>query len=176
MSEFNVFKIGGLTLESEPAISKWGYEDLGDEPDQHRWRAWWASGYDDTLYGIHGIELRAYPVISKTLCGVWINENGYREATKQPWEEGAPAKEWGSFNQTWMKKRFVHDNSNQAWAKPTQEEAIKSLAVRLCRWAGHVARDTEKVRTAAEVIGKLRPELDYLAEGAIKNLKGKNQC
>lgn len=168
MSDLDVLKI-----VPTPAISKWGYGDLGDEPDQHRWRAWWASGYGTEIYGI---ELRAYPVISKTLCGVWINEDGYRQATKQPWEEGAPAKEWVPFDQTWMKKRFVHDNSNQAWAKPTQEEAIQSLAVRLCRWAVHVARGTEKVRTAAEAISKLRPDLNYLAEGAIKNLKGSNQC
>jgi hypothetical protein len=164
MSDLNVLKI-----VREPTINKWTYADLGDEPDQHRWRAQWVS---ESTTGVYGIHLDAYPVLSKTRCGVWINEYGYRQATKQPWEEGAPAKEWVPFDQTWMKKRFVHDNSNQAWAKPTQEEAIKSLAVRLCRWAGHVARDTEKVRTAAETISKLRPDLNYLAEGAIKNLKG----
>jgi hypothetical protein len=42
------FKFGGLSVEMQPSITKWGFEDLGDEPDKPRWRAWWA---DDGISG-----------------------------------------------------------------------------------------------------------------------------
>ena len=141
-------------VESAPTISSFGYEDLGDNPTTHRWRAQWATGGD-------GIWLVAYPVIKLTPCGAWINEHSYREATKQwvPYLEG-------------MKKRFIYNDSGQAWAKPTKEEALHSLAIRLCRWTNNIRREVDRARAAAETLRKLRPQEADFAQTAINNLKG----
>lgn len=167
----DVFKIDGLTVEMEPSISKWGFEDLEDNPETHRWRAGWASssGGDPLIYGII---LTAHPVIKRTRCGVWINVDGSRQAMKQPWEEGAPAKEWAPFDDRWMRKRFVNDGSGQAWAKPTQEEALRSLAIRLCRWAQNAHRDMKRAQAAADVLEKLRPDWPSYPEAARAHLRG----
>jgi hypothetical protein len=160
----------GMSIELEPAITKWSFEDLDDNPSTHRWRAWWCSSSSNPP--VYGIELRAYPVLKSTPCGAWINVDGYREATKQPWEEGAPAIEWVPFDGQWMKKRFVHNGSGSAWAKPTQEEAIRSLAIRLSRWSNHVARDARKVLAAADVMEKLRPKYPIYVQAARVNIRG----
>ena len=151
-------------IESVPSISSFGYDDLGDNPTTHRWRAQWATDGD-------GIWLVAFPVIKLTPCGAWINEHSYREASKQPWEEGAPAMEWSPYLEG-MKKRFIHNNSGQGWAKPTKEEALHSLAIRLCRWTNNIRREVDRARAAAETLRKLRPQEADFAETAIKNLKG----
>ena len=151
-------------VESAPTISSFGYEDLGDDPTTHRWRAQWETNGE-------GIWLVAYPVIKTTPCGAWINEHSYREATKQPWEEGAPDKQWVPYREG-MKKRFVHNNSGQAWAKPTKEEALHSLAIRLCRWTSNIRREVNRARAAAETLRKLRPQEADFAQTAINNLKG----
>lgn len=165
-----MFKLDGMTLEMEPSITKWGFEDLNDSPKTHRWRASWASGGEGDM--VNGIILTAYPVIKRTRCGVWINCNGSRQATKQPWEEGAPALDWVPFNERWMKKRFVNDGSGQAWAKPTQEEALRSLAIRLCRWAQNVHWNMRRVQAAADVLEKLRPDWPSYPEAARSRLRG----
>jgi hypothetical protein len=167
----DVFKLDGLTVEMEPSISKWGFEDLEDSHETHRWRATWASssGGDPLIYGI---VLTAYPVIKRTSCGVWINCDGSRQATKQPWEEGAPAREWVPFNEKWMGKRFLNDGSGQAWAKPTQEEALKSLAIRLCRWAQNAKWNMKRVQAAADVLENLRPDWPSYPEAARAHLRG----
>ena len=166
----DMFNLDGMTVQCEPAITKWGFEDLDDVPDTHRWRAWWVrSSYDST---VTGIELRAYPVIKTTPCGVWINADGYRQATKQPWEKGAPAHEWVPFEPKWMKKRFIQSGSGSAWAKPTQEEAIHSLAVRLSRWSNHVASDVSKVMSAAATMEALRPNYPSYVQHARAAING----
>ena len=151
-------------VKSVPSISSFGYEDLGDDPTTHRWRAQWETDGD-------GISLVDFPVIKLTPCGAWINEHSFREATKQPWEEGAPDKQWVPYREG-MKKRFVHNNSGQAWAKPTKEEALHSLAIRLCRWTDNIRREVDRARAAAETLRKLRPQEKDFAKAAINNLKG----
>lgn len=150
------FKISGLSVEMKPSITKWGFEDLGDDPASHRWRAWWALGDISSETG--GIELRAYPVIKPTRCGVWVDELAWRE-----WE-----KEW---NMSSVGKRFVHNDSGQAWAKPTQEQAIESLAIRLCRWTANMQRERARAESAAKALEKLRPDLSVYAKAALENLK-----
>lgn len=152
----NLLQLDGMTMRMEPAITKWSFEDLGDEPDKHRWRAWWVT---DSNGVVTGIELRAYPVIKTNPESVWINADGYREHTRE-------GKQWRAFDPYWMKKRLLHNGSGSAWAKPTQEEAIHSLAVRLTRWANHVARDVQKARSAAEALEKLRPSHEWAADHA----------
>lgn len=159
----NLFKLDGMTVQMEPAITKWSFEDLGDEPDKHRWRAWWVSVSKGV---VTGIELRAYPVIKTNSESVWINVDGYREHTRE-------GKQWKAFDPHWMKKRLLHNGSGSAWAKPTQEEAIHSLAVRLTRWANHVAHDVQKARSAADVLEKLRPNMKQSADDARTRLDGK---
>lgn len=155
------FRLYGLSVQMEPSITKWGFEDLGDEPELHRWRAWWVT---DSNSLVSGIELHAYPVIKTNPQSVWIDEWADRQATKQPWEEGAPGNEWDVYEGRSMKKRLLHNNSGSAWAKPTQEEAIRSLAIRLTRWANHLARDVEKARSAADALEKLRPNHEWAAK------------
>lgn len=149
-----------------PSITQYGFDDLGDNPSAHRWRAQWVFGYTGRC---EGISLSAHPVLRATPCGVWINADGYRQATKQPWEEGAPDKEWVPF-QPWMKKRFVMDGSGQAWAKPTREEALHSLAIRLTRWTANISSVAEKAGSAASVLRVLRPSDADFAVTATKNL------
>lgn len=167
----DLLKFDGMTIEMEPSITKWSFEDLGDEPDKHRWRAWWAPSGMDGRVG--GIELHAYPVIKTNYASVWIDEWAYREATKQPWEDGGPGIEWITFEGKPMKKRLLHNNSGSAWAKPTQEEAIRSLAIRLTRWANHLARDVEKARSAADALEKLCPNHEWATQHARERLDGK---
>ena len=151
MSDFN---FSGLTADMLPAITKWSYEDLADNPEKHRWRAWWASdGYSEVC----GIELRAYPVIKKTPCGVWVDELAWRDS--------------GKWNLPTSGKRFIHNNSGQGWAKPTQEQAILSIAIRLCRWSNRIASDVSRAKSAAIALEKLRPDLADFAETARKNLE-----
>lgn len=165
-----IFKFGGVSIERVPSIIKWGFEDLGDDPAKHRWRAWWAGGgaWDDGE--AHGIELRAYPVIKTNPFSVWINENGCREATKHPWEDGAPAMEWVPFNPKWMKRRLCHNGALQAWAKPTQDEALRSLAIRLVRWTAAISREQQRAATAITVLEKLCPNWPGYAQTARQNL------
>ena len=162
------FKFAGLSVEMQPAVTKWGFEDLDDDPARHRWRAWWA--LSDVQGVVGGIELRAYPVIKVNPASVWINADGYREATKQPWEDGAPAREWAPFDPAWMKKRICHNGASAAWAKPTQEEAIRSLAIRLCRWTAALHRDRERAESAVRALETLRPDLPAYVERARLNL------
>lgn len=157
------FKFEGQSVEMKPAITKWGFEDLQDQPHLHRWRAWWAQG------DVSGIEMHAYPVVRNTHCGAWIDTIGYREATKQPWEDGAPALDWVKSKHKCF-HRLVMNDSAKSWAKPTQEEAIHSLAVRLTRWTGRLSGDFSRARSAVTTLQSLRPDLHRYAESALKNL------
>ena len=141
--------------------------DLGDDATAHRWRAWWRQGYSDL--GVNGIVLRAYPVIRATPVGAWIDTDATRQATKQPWEEGAPALEWTKGN--WHKTRWVSNTSGAAWAKTTREAAIYSLAVRLDRWATNIAREARRAKQAADVMAELRPDLARFSDRANWSLR-----
>lgn len=164
-----LFTLHGLNVEMQPTITKWGFDDLGDDPAKHRWRATWAlSGVDD----VGGIRLNAYPVVKTNPASVWIDELAYRQATKQPWEEGAPAYEWMAYGGKPVRTRLLHNGSGQAWAKPTQEEAIRSLAIRLCRWTANLRRDVGYAERAIKALEALRPEWPAYAEHAKQNLAG----
>lgn len=80
--------------------------------------------------------------------------------------------EWVPFDERWMRKRFVNDGSGQAWAKPTQEEALQSLAIRLCRWAQNAHWNMKRVQAAADVLEKLRPDWPSYPEAARSHLRG----
>ena len=151
------FTLDGHAVEMQPSITKWGFEDLGDEPAKHRWRAWWASGNGVT----YGIELRAYPVIKVNPASVWINEDNYRLG-----------REWETFDPSWMRKRICHNGARAAWAKPTQEEAIRSLAIRLCRWTAQLHHDLKRAESAIKVLETLRPEWTAYPQTARQNLSG----
>jgi hypothetical protein len=151
------FKFGGLSVEMQPSITKWGFEDLGDDPTKHRWRAWWASSDGET----HGIELRAYPVIKVNPASVWINEDNYRTAGV-----------WDDFDPGWMRKRICYNGAGAAWAKPTQDEAIRSLAIRLCRWTARLHTEMKRAESAISVLGRLRPEWSAFSQTARAHLKG----
>ena len=134
-----------LMVNTTPVITQ-SEDDLADDAAQHRWRAYWND--DDT-----GIWLRAYPVVKLTACGAWIDCTAYREASKQPWEEGAPSYIWQFSDH----KRFVYNGSASAFAKQTREEAIRSLAVRLDRWAIANMRTFSRIQNCAKTMHALRP-------------------
>ena len=157
------FKLDGLSIEMQPSITKWSFEDLGDEPDKHRWRAWWA--LSDATGIVGGIELRAYPVIKTNPESVWINADSYRQGP-------LGSRRWEPFEPRWMKKRLLYNGSGSAWAKPTQDEAIHSLAIRLCRWSNRLRNEVERAESAAKALEQLRPDLSWASEQARKNLAG----
>lgn len=117
---------------------------LGDTPNKHRWRAWWDKDYNGRVVGI---ALQAYPVTRVTPQGAWIDPYAYTQATRQPWEDGAPAEEWVTSD---VGLRWVSDDGAQAWAKQTKEQALASLVVRLTRWAQHAMNDVKRVIASAD--------------------------
>jgi hypothetical protein len=162
-----------IGIEPELAIREgYGMADLGDNPDTHRWRAWWATTCDGI---VTGIELTAYPVTRLTPAGAWIDTIAGRQASKQPWEEGAPGYEWAYYGAGPQKDKWVANGSSSAWAKPTRDEAVRSLAARLARWTGHLAWDVKRARLCTEALAKLRPDLSRYADEARLNLRATGQ-
>ena len=135
----------------KPAIVfDYGCENLGDKPHLHRWRAWWDYGMNEE---VTNIRLSAYPVIKLTPQGAWIDHlpNYYH---------GRPS----------GLKRIVFNGCRASWAKETQDDAIRSLAVRLSRWSNHIARDRCKALEAASVLEVLRPDLPSYVQSVRGNL------
>lgn len=144
-----------MRVEIAPTISQYLFEDLGDAPHLHRWRAFWGLG--DFRGEVSGIELKAYRVLRLTPTGAWIDTDNFR--TGRVWE-----------TDDWHRKRWVSNDGRQAWAKPTRDEAILSLAVRLTRWTDRLSGEVGRARSAAEALGKLRPDLESYALTARSNL------
>jgi len=131
-----------------PEISQYSFANLPEAPSLHRWRAYWSE---------YGIELRAYPVTRLTPCGAWINVDAYREYGE--WEFA-----------DWHTLRWVANDSNRAWAKPTREDAIKSLAVRLTRWSQKLVNESERILRAVNALRTIRPELATYADTAERTI------
>jgi hypothetical protein len=148
---------GDVPTRTAPKI-RYTFEEFEgvNDPDHIRWRAMWESGWEDGLPV--GIELRCYPVVRKTPCGAWIATQAGRQDTRQPREEGAPAYEWVHYSGP---QKFVYDKSSAAWAKPTIDEALRSLGIRLRRWSARVRRDINRMNAACEVAEMLLTAPDY---------------
>jgi len=129
-----------------------GCENLGDNPHLHRWRAWWDYGMNEE---VTNIRLSAYPVIKLTPQGAWIDQL-----------EGMMCH--GRLSGL---KRIVFNGCRASWAKQTQDDAIKSLAVRLSRWSNHIAQDRPKALEAASVLEILRPDLPSYIQSVRGNLE-----
>lgn len=145
-----LFRPFPASTKAEPKISI--REDIGDDPNSHRWRAYWERDYDGT---ITGIELVPYPVVKLTPQGAQIDPHAWRE--------------WQTAGRAWHltgDKRFVTNTGDQAWAKPTQERALHSVAVRLTRWARRLHNDQQNIRQAAHVLQQLRPDDAWLGKEA----------
>lgn len=149
-----------LELGKVPTIHCCGYEGLEDNPQTHRWRATWEADGS-------GIWLQAFPVIRQTPTGVWIAKYAYLQATKQPWEDGAPANEWVYRAE---ECRWISNESGASYAKPTKDDAIKSLAIRLTRWTCRIKAEYDRAMEASISLTKLRPDLASYADTAKKNL------
>jgi hypothetical protein len=125
--------------------------ELGDVPDSHRWRAQWFRGvYDGDPVGII---VQAHPVLRLTPKGAWIYPYG---------DVGNVF--FANDRQQRLVRRWVSNDGSSAWAKPTREEALHSLAVRLERWATHVRDDLDKILESADAIERLVPELALYAD------------
>jgi len=148
----------GTHVEIAPKIYKdFNQDDLGDAPDTHRWRAWWS----DADNCVDGIRLVAYPVLSVTPKGAWIDPDAWRERRT----DGL------GWNVSTLRKRWVSNDGGQAWAKPTQEDALISIAVRLHRWSQNLYHETQRLHAAAEVLKVLRPQDQSYAHRAIETIR-----
>lgn len=144
-------------------------ERLGDDPEKHRWRAQWKIGYGDKR--IAGIDLTAHPIVRRTECGAWIDPSAYTEL--EQWSEGGATYRWQTSDDKRLWK-WVSDDGGQAWAKPTREAAIQSLAIRLTRWAVKLRNDNEKLIEAADALRIIRPDLALFANQASSTIGGKS--
>ena len=148
-------RVDGMT-DGEIAITRYGYECFGDNPETHRWRAWWSAGTGSWRDGL-GIELRCYPVVRATYTGVWIAHHAYWNGAN-----------WGNITAA----KWVMNGSRSAWAKPTQDDAVRSLAVRLSRWADIQRSSVHRLKAAAVTLQKLRPDLPSYSEGILDIFAG----
>jgi hypothetical protein len=143
-----------FTPSKTPAIVfDYGCENLGDNPHLHRWRAWWDCGMNEE---ITNIRLSAYPVIKLTAQGAWIDP--------VPSMSNAPGRLSGL-------KRIVFNGCRASWAKETQDNAIRSLAVRMSIWSNHIATNRRKAIEAASVLEILRPDLPSYVQNVRGNLE-----
>lgn len=123
------------------------HDQLNDDPAKHRWRAQWEREYNTTMP--IGIRLTAYPVISLTEMGAWIDPDGYFHRGK-----------WEFYAEPLLhpRKRLVMNGSGQSWAKMTKDEALSSLAYRLKRLAQKTRREMSAVERAISVAENLLPQ------------------
>lgn len=159
--------LGGIAVKPELAIDQYD-SDLDDAPDQHRWRAHWLPIDSSYTRYPHRIRLEAYPVHKLTPCGAWIAKNAYREATKQPWEDGAPGYEWRYDADD---VRWVGNRSGMSFAKPTRAAALRSLCYRLMRWGSRTQNDMRHILSAIEGAEALCPDHAWCVNSARSSLK-----
>lgn len=122
-----------------------------DDPNLYRWRATWDNWFPEKPTGII---LIPYPVLKKTNHGAWVDHRAY-------WSG-----EWVLSGH----KKLVMDGSMSAWAKPTKDDAIHSLAHRLVRWSQKVADSHRKASASAHALRTLFPEYDNFAKCALEYL------
>lgn len=127
--------------------------DLKDDPAIYRWRAQWDRGVFEG--DPCGIIVQAHPVLRLTSKGAWI----YPYAA-------VGSVIFANDRQQRLVRRWVSNDGCSAWAKPTREQAIHSLAVRLERWATHVRNDLDKILESSAAIERLVPELAPYADRA----------
>lgn len=131
-----------------PKIRMLDYEDLGDDPDTHRWRVQIAYNANNIPWALYMI---AHPVIRKTPCGVWIEPYAYRT----PRSASADAMNLRVFHFSAAKLRFINNGSLSAWAKPTRKEAYDSFLIRLSKWKRIVKENMYKIEMAEFVLKHL---------------------
>lgn len=121
------------------------YRNMENDPETIRWRAGWSSDYSNE---VEGIELRAYPVIRRTPQGAWVDPHAYHHGA---WQLS------GS-------KRWVSDTGGAAWAKPTKEDALFSIAYRFSRWSSRLHNDINYYFAVAHALGVLLPGQKFRAD------------
>lgn len=138
-------EVDTLTKVFPTAIRYYWHDDLGDNPDLHRWRASWendSDGYPDCIV------LQAHPVVKLTPKGAWVAQHAYRD-------KNASGYVWNTYG---TKGRFVLNGSRMSWAKLTQEEAIASLSYRMECWARRIVNDYRRVVAAVDTLERIRPD------------------
>ncbi len=132
-------------------------DDMPDDPVSLRWRAWWDRSYDRT---VRGIEAKCYPVVRTTPKGAWIDPHAYRNGDEwsQPYKELL---------------RWVSNDGGQAWAKPTQADALNSLVERYRRWASRIGGDIDYFVQASEALKVLMPDREWIAKYGLGEIAGR---
>ena len=141
----------------ERAIRKDSFVDMQDDPDAHRWRAWWDQSVIDEVIGI---KLQPYPVVRVTPAGAWIDPHAYRSGDS-----------WSQPNKELL--RWVSNDGGAAWAKPSQQLAIDSLLYRYRRWGQRCARDLSYFIAAGETLKELFPAKARVADEAFGVLRAR---
>lgn len=111
-----------------------------DSPDEYRWRAWWDSVNDSVI----GIRFERYPVLKKTPVGAWIDRHAWLHGT---WTLSGD-------------RKWVSDMGGAAWAKPTKDEALRSIIIRYRKWASRLRSDVDYFRAAGNALKTIRPDLE----------------
>lgn len=141
----------------ERAIRKDSFDDVQDDPNAFRWRAWWDRSVSDEVIGI---KLKPYPVVRVTPAGAWIDPVAYRCG--------------GSWSQPYKELlRWVSNDGGAAWAKPSQQVAIDSLLYRYRRWGQRCARDLSYFIAAGETLKELFPDKARAADEAFRALRAR---
>ena len=74
-----------------------------------------------------------YPIKRKTLCGVWIQDGGYKE-------------------------RFVLNEARKKFAYPTKDEAFNSFKIRTQKAKAYATRDLRNANAFLEIIKKIEDD------------------
>lgn len=138
----DTFDLSDLFAEPEQITPTIRYaHDFGDDMRAHRWRATWDKTWDDK---VQGIVVTPYAVVKNTECGAWIDPHSYWHGE---WNLCSPDV-----------RRWVRNDSGQAWAKPTRQIAIDSLIYRHKRWASRILNDIIYFRDVTNALGILFPD------------------
>lgn len=140
-----------VSMAVEPKLEVLSSPDLPEDPAKLRWRARWNADRDI----VSGICLECFPVLKVTTAGAWIDPHAYHH---------------GIFHMSGQ-KRWVSNDGGAAWAKPTKEEALLSIAIRYVRWASRIASDIAYFRACGHVLGELMPDRKEQADDLLRMVR-----
>ena len=150
---YDQVNIRSIQVQELPALMLFPYEELSDDPLTHYWRAEWYYPFNDD--SPVSIQLIAYGVYKTTMKGAWIDPTSWLNIGRYN-DDGSVVRKW-NFGDKYNHK-FVITGSRRSKFKPTKDEAIKSLAIRLNRRAGRAVREMRRLTSCAFAYETLFPD------------------
>ena len=150
---FDQVNLNSLRVEELPALMLFPYEDLGDDPASHYWRAEWYYPFNDD--SPVSIQLVAFGVYKENMKGAWIDPTSWLNIGQYN-DDGSVVRKWNFGDK--RNHKFVITGSGSSKFKPTKDEAIKSLAIRLNRRAGRAVREMRSIAACAFAYETLFPD------------------